>query len=228
MTRIPRLLLVAATCFMLFLSTAPAAFAATQTNPYQSYWSNYYGSKYGSTITQKPAATAPTTTPTTTNPPITSTPTPAPVTPPAAPATPPAPTTTSVSDSSGLSANEKLMFDLVNQERIRAGLSAYKVDMRLVNLARTKSQDMYQNNYFSHTSPTYGSVYDMERKAGISARVMGAENIAKAATTQRAHELFMGSPGHKANIMNSAHTSIGIGIVSTPYGVVVTQLFIGN
>jgi len=129
---------------------------------------------------------------------------------------------------SDLNADEKLMFDLVNQERVKAGLPAYTLDMRLVNLARLKSQDMVQNNYFDHVSLTYGTPYEMEKNAGISARVMGAENIAKAATAQRAFELFMGSAGHKANILNSLHDAIDIGIVSTPSGVVVTQMFIGN
>ena len=120
------------------------------------------------------------------------------------------------------------MLDLVNQERIKAGLPAFKVDSRLVTLARQKSQDMYQNNYFAHTSPTYGSAYDMEKKAGISARVMGAENIAKSATVTRAHDLLMNSAGHRANILDSRHDTIGIGIISTSGGVYVTQLFLGN
>jgi uncharacterized protein YkwD len=68
----------------------------------------------------------------------------------------------------------------------------------------------------------------MERQAGYSARVMGAENIAKAATTARAEQLFMGSEGHRANILNTLHDSIGIGIVKTSYGVIVTQLFSGH
>lgn len=197
---------------MLFFSTGLAANAATLTSPYpggaalQSYWSLYNA---GIATTTQPIAT-----------PTTPQPTTQPTTP---PATNPAPGSTS-----GLSADEQLMFDLVNQERVKAGLSAYTVDMRLVTLARQKSQDMYVNNYFSHISPTYGSALDMEKKAGISARVMGAENIAKAATTQRAEDLFMGSAGHKANILNPLHTAIGIGIVSTPNGVVVTQLFMGN
>lgn len=127
-----------------------------------------------------------------------------------------------------MSADERLMLDLVNQERTKAGLQPFTVDSKLVELARMKSQDMYQKNYFSHTSPTYGSALDMEKKAGVSYRVMGAENIAKAATTHRAHELFMNSEGHRANIMNSMHTIIGIGIVKTPNGVVVTQLFAGK
>lgn len=124
-------------------------------------------------------------------------------------------------------ADEKLMLDLVNRERAKAGLTAFGVDAKLAELARLKSRDMYRKNYFSHTSPTYGSALDMEKKAGISYRVMGAENIARAATMQRKYELFMNSEGHRANIMNVMHTTIGIGIVGTPNGVVVTQLFAG-
>ncbi|MEW6446710.1 MAG: CAP domain-containing protein [Bacillota bacterium] len=131
-------------------------------------------------------------------------------------------------DVGSLTPDERILFDLANQERVKAGLHTFKVDARLVRLARMKSQDMYQNNYFGHISPTYGSPYDMERDAGISARVMGAENIARCATVQRAHELFMGSEGHRANILDPRHDSIGIGVVSTPYGVYVTQLFIGD
>jgi len=209
-----RILLLAASCFLMLFGTLSAAGAATtaQASTTSSYWS--YWSKYNlpgaPTKTQPTMPTAPTT--------------------PTTPTTPqqPAQPGQDSSQQAGLSQDEKLMLDLVNQERIKAGLPAFTVDMRLVNLARLKSQDMYQNNYFSHTSPTYGSALDMERKAGISARVMGAENIAKAATTQRAHELFMGSAGHKANILNAQHDAIGIGIVKLTGGVIVTQLFLGD
>lgn len=127
-----------------------------------------------------------------------------------------------------LSLNEKLMLNMVNQERIKADLPVFTLDIAAAGLARLKSLDMYQNNYFNHISPAYGSALDMERKAGISARVMGAENIAKAATLQRAHELFMGSAGHRDNILNPRHDAIGIGIVEVQGGVIVTQLFLGN
>ena len=120
------------------------------------------------------------------------------------------------------------MYDLVNQERIKAGLPTFKVDSRLVELARMKSRDMYENHYFGHASPTYGTAYQMEKAAGISAGVMGAENIARAATVQRAHELFMNSEGHRANILDPRHDTIGIGVVNTPSGVYVTQLFLGH
>ncbi|MEW6772238.1 MAG: CAP domain-containing protein [Bacillota bacterium] len=152
---------------------------------------------------------------------------PAPVeTPAETPSSPPPPADTS--DVASLSAAEQEMLRLVNQERIKAGLHTFVVDMRLVRLARLKSQDMYENNYFDHVSPTYGSPYEMERDAGIIARVMGAENIAIAATVARAHELFMNSEHHRANILDPRHDAIGIGIVTTPYGVYVTQLFLGD
>jgi len=127
-----------------------------------------------------------------------------------------------------MSSNERQLLDMVNQERQKAGLSPYSADSRLVRLARMKSRDMYENNYFSHTSPTYGSAYDMEKDAGVSARVMGAENIAKAESVSSAHSLFMNSDGHRANILDSRHDTIGIGIVQGGSTLYVTQLFTGN
>ncbi|HIE13018.1 MAG TPA: hypothetical protein EYP63_06295 [Desulfotomaculum sp.] len=143
--------------------------------------------------------------------------------------TAPAPSTQNDTGEAGaLTPDEKVLFDLANQERVKAGLPPFTLDVRLVKLARLKSRDMYENNYFGHVSPTYGSAYDMERDAGISARVMGAENIARCATVERAHALFMESAGHRANILDPRHDLIGIGVVSTPYGVYVTQLFLGD
>lgn len=204
---------------MLFFSTLSLTSAFAATAPYsslQSYWDRYNlpGQTYGNTITKpapaptKPAPTAPA-------------PAPQPTTPPPSTTTPPPAT-------AGLSADESLMFNLVNQDRAKNVLPPLTLDMRLVQLARQKSQDMVQNNYFSHTSPTYGTAYDMERKAGVTARVMGAENIAKTATAQRAEAAFMQSPGHRANILNPLHDTIGIGIVKTPGGVTVTQMFLGH
>jgi len=131
-------------------------------------------------------------------------------------------------DTGSMSSNERQLLDMVNQERQKAGLSPYSADSRLVRLARMKSRDMYENNYFSHTSPTYGSAYDMEKDAGVSARVMGAENIAKARSVSSAHSLFMNSDGHRANILDSRHDTIGIGIVQGGSTLYVTQLFTGN
>jgi uncharacterized YkwD family protein len=119
------------------------------------------------------------------------------------------------------------MVTLVNQERAKAGLKPLAVDMRLVKLARMKSQDMINKKYFGHQSPTYGSPFDMMKREGITYRTAG-ENLAGASTVTRAHDLLMQSSGHRKNILNPAFTHIGIGVIKGgPYGTMFTQMFIG-
>ena len=144
------------------------------------------------------------------------------------PAEPGAPNPVIPEPASGLSAQESLLLDRINQERVKAGLVPLQPDATLMDLARKKSRDIIEKGYFGHNSPTYGSPYQMERAAGIRARVMGAENLAKARDVRRAHLQFMGSPTHRANILYPDHTRVGLGIVPNgPRGVVVTELFIG-
>ncbi len=143
------------------------------------------------------------------------------------PVTPSAPTASNPS-SNGLSAEESKMVNLVNQERTKQGVKPLGVNMVLVGLARQKSQDMVAKNYFSHTSPTYGSPFDMMRNAGVSYRTAG-ENLAGAATTESAHQNLMNSSGHRANILNSSFNQVGIGIASgSVYGNIFTQMFISQ
>lgn len=135
------------------------------------------------------------------------------------------PTTTTTQ--SGLSAQEQQMVNLVNNERAKAGLKPLAVDTKLSQMARVKSQDMADNNYFSHTSPTYGSPFDMMKKFGISYRTAG-ENIALNSSVEKAHTALMNSEGHRANILNPNFTHIGIGIVSKGGSLYFTQEFIGK
>jgi uncharacterized protein YkwD len=127
-----------------------------------------------------------------------------------------------------LGCEERLLYELVNRERLKAGLPLLLLDLRLVELARLKSDEMFKNSYFNHISPTYGTPINMLRNHGISSRVMGAENIARAATVRRAHQLFMDSKPHRANIMDPQHDSFGVGVYKSMHGVVVTQLFLGH
>jgi uncharacterized YkwD family protein len=85
------------------------------------------------------------------------------------------------------------------------------MDAALSNLALAKAADMSNNNYFDHTSPTYGSPFDMMKQYGISYNTAG-ENIAMG---QRSPEevmtQWMNSEGHRKNIMNPSFTTIGVG-----------------
>lgn len=121
---------------------------------------------------------------------------------------------------------ENEVIRLVNEIRVKNGLKALTADWELSRVARYKSQDMKENKYFSHTSPVYGSPFDMIKNFGISYRTAG-ENIAKGQTSPQAVvNAWMNSSGHRADILNSSYTRIGVGYVAE--GKYWTQMFIGR
>ncbi|MFC4410582.1 S-layer homology domain-containing protein [Chungangia koreensis] len=108
--------------------------------------------------------------------------------------------------------------DLVNKERAKAGLSALTMDTELSRLATLKAEDMVKNDYFDHTSPTYGSPFEMAKQFDYSYRSFG-ENIAYGYSTPDAVvEGWMNSPGHKANILHKEYNRIGSGAVKDSNG----------
>lgn len=125
-----------------------------------------------------------------------------------------------------LSAQEQKALNLLNQDRKNNGLPALTADPALSAIARAKSIDMRDKNYFAHHSPTYGSASDMLKHFGYKFTSVG-ENIAHHATIEKAQVAFMSSDGHRRNILSSAWTKVGIGVAidrnGYPY---VTQLFV--
>lgn len=138
------------------------------------------------------------------------------------------PTPKTNDNNSGLTADELEVFNLINSKRSAAGLALLKVDSEVQNVARAKAQDMVDKNYFSHTSPTYGSPFDMMKSFGIKYKTAG-ENIAGNSSNTGAVNAWMNSEGHKANILNSSFNYTGVGVVSSPkYGKIYVQMFIGK
>ncbi|MRH41389.1 hypothetical protein GH741_01720 [Aquibacillus halophilus] len=114
--------------------------------------------------------------------------------------------------------------ELTNKRRQENGLSPLDADQELTKVAQAKSEDMATNNYFSHTSPTYGSPFDMMNQFGIE-YTTAAENIAAGQTTpEEVVKGWMNSEGHKKNIMNEKITHIGVGFSEN--GNHWTQMFI--
>jgi len=106
---------------------------------------------------------------------------------------------------------EEKVVELTNIEREKAGLPPLKIDSTLMKVSQQKAQDMSTNHYFDHTSPTYGTPYDMMSKAGIVYSAAG-ENIAWGHPSPEAVvKGWMNSPGHRANILNNSFTYIGVG-----------------
>lgn len=131
-------------------------------------------------------------------------------------------------ESGVMSSDEARILQLVNSERSEAGLKPLGSDNDCTRLARMKSRDMVNNNYFSHQSPTYGSPFDMLKANGVSYMYAG-ENIAMNQTADAAFKAWMNSEGHRKNILNPNFTELGVGIAPKGNGsYIYTQLFIGR
>ncbi len=100
----------------------------------------------------------------------------------------------------------------VNEAREAEGLPALEVSSALRSNARLHSADMADNDFFSHTSPSRGTFAARVNASGISYSGAG-ENIAYNSSVGSAHSMLMGSAGHRANILHTDFTHIGIGIV---------------
>ena len=120
---------------------------------------------------------------------------------------------------------ESEVIRLVNEQRVQNGLKPLTANWELSRVARYKSQDMVDNRYFSHTSPTYATPFQMMRSFGLNFRTAG-ENIAYGQRTPQAVvNGWMNSSGHRANILNASYTQIGVGYVVN--GHYWTQMFMG-
>ncbi len=120
------------------------------------------------------------------------------------------------------------MVSLINQEREKNGLPTLEIDNEVAKVAGVKSQDMVDNDYFSHYSPTYGSPFEMLDSFGIKYLHAG-ENLAGNNTVDNAHVALMNSSGHRQNILNADFTHVGIGVRSSErYGYIYTQMFISK
>lgn len=137
---------------------------------------------------------------------------------------------TSPGSSSGTSSASEAQqaLTLLNQDRAAKGLPALKWNSQLASLATSYGKDMISRGYFSHYNPEGQSPFDRMNKAGISYRTAG-ENLAINTSVAAAEKAFMNSSGHRANILSSNFTEVGIGVVHSSSGsVYVVQEFIGK
>ena len=128
---------------------------------------------------------------------------------------------------SWLTADEAKAYMLLNEFRIENNLDPLQADYELTRVARLKAQDMVDHDYFSHVSPTYGSISQMLRNEGISFS-RAAENLSKAGNVNQAHiQLVYSTKGHRQIMLNPNYNNVGIGVKplkKTP-GIVMVQLF---
>jgi uncharacterized YkwD family protein len=129
----------------------------------------------------------------------------------------------------GMSEDDKILLDLVNEAREEVGAGKLEFDLETAEVAQIKAEDMNENNYFDHTSPTYGSPFDMLTQFGVTYMTAGENIAAGQSSVETAHTAWMNSEGHRENIENPSFTMVGFGIAPHPkYNVCYVQMFIGK
>lgn len=123
-----------------------------------------------------------------------------------------------ISESNYILGIEQAIFQRTNQERTAAGLQSLSYNTTMEYYARIKSSDMGDNGYFDHADLQGELMNEQIQADGISYRAWG-ENIAYIqglndhnALSTRFMDNWMNSEGHKANILSSNFSSIGIGV----------------
>jgi len=121
------------------------------------------------------------------------------------------------------------LIELVEQERVVNNLNELKINDKLTKAAQEKAQDMLENNYFAHTSPSGITPWYWFNKVGYN-YVAAGENLAKDFTdSEYLHRAWMNSPSHRANILNGKYDEVGIAVLEGEMNgkktIVAVQLF---
>ena len=118
------------------------------------------------------------------------------------------------------------LFDRLNRIRFEEGVPVLSWSGALAEVAGGHGREMYLNGYFSHVSPTTGSVDRRLEAVGIPFLVAG-ENLALSPTVDSVHEGLVASPSHRVTMLDSRFKRVGISALEGPLGLMVVQVFTG-
>lgn len=123
---------------------------------------------------------------------------------------------------------------LVNEERGRNGASRLRADGALNAAAQAHAEDMARRGFYAHRSPEGRDVMDRYRAAGGGETSIIGENIATCTSCpptgdqlRKFHQGWMGSPGHRRNILNGQYEAFGFGMASANGRTYAVQTFVG-
>ena len=124
---------------------------------------------------------------------------------------------------------EATLWQLLNGARTNNGLAPVQQHGTLVGIARGRSADMLNRDYFSHTILGCGCLVYSQYDANGVAYAWAGENIGwnsgldDSYSPVRVHERFMASPGHRVNVLDGRFTYAGVGAAAAD-----NQMFQGS
>jgi uncharacterized protein YkwD len=124
---------------------------------------------------------------------------------------------------------ENTVAALINDYRTASGLNAIAFEPTLTYIAKYRSQDLIDRNYWSHYTPEGTTVFNLFRDNGVSYKI-GGENLGQATPASAGSpEAFMNawknSSSHNANMLRVGYNYIGVGMVENGSRIVVTTVF---
>lgn len=120
---------------------------------------------------------------------------------------------------------QQQVLELVNRDRANHGLGKVTMTAELNEAAARRAQEIVST--FSHTRPDGRSCFSVLSECGVSYSSCGENIAAGQRTAEDVERGWMNSPGHKANILNTNYSHIGVGYVTVPggYGTYWVQIF---
>lgn len=114
---------------------------------------------------------------------------------------------------SQLSMAEKYLFDAANQERAARGLPLLRVDVSLSHAAENHAELMAERADISHQFAGEPDLSQRGASAGLRFSLI-SENVAEAPDSFTIHDMWMHSPGHRANLLDPKVNSIGVAVIN--------------
>ena len=113
--------------------------------------------------------------------------------------------------------NAQKIIALTNDIRQQYGLSPLKENPLLDAAAKQKAEDMFQNNYFSHFSPTGVSPWYWINKSGYNYHYAGENLAMNFIDSEEVVRAWLNSPGHRENLLNNNYQDIGIAVLPADF-----------
>jgi len=106
---------------------------------------------------------------------------------------------------------------LTNEERAEEGVNQLARNALLDEAAQMKAEDMAAKGYYAHVSPDGVTPMHWVEEAGYEYLIIGENLVVNRTDAEGVVDAFMGSPGHRANILRKDFTEIGIGVARGTY-----------
>lgn len=113
-----------------------------------------------------------------------------------------------------LPTENSIAISLTNEERIDHGLTPLQSNRTLEKAALAKANDMLENQYFDHISPTGTTPWVFIKESGYRYNYAGENLAIDFSNLEDTHQAWMKSPTHRANILEPHYRDIGIATIT--------------